>query len=210
MNNFVKILDWSYDFGILLPDLLDIVKEKELWAKTNNSFCIVEKRELVSFEIFKKIESSLNDCNIQIIRGVLRQSFPKRFTEIHTDSVRVESVTDLLDLGVALNIPLKNANTALTHWYDFSENKEINIYNIKISDNFTKLSSLFSIDYLLKHKVFTFTMNGPVVINTSIPHNVDTRHSGNNRFILSLQLMPADKPQMLTWEKANAIASITL
>lgn len=209
MSEYVKLLNWNHNFNQYLDHLLDKAQNKINVNSSTGGFSVIDKKDIVSLEIFKKLDDLLKARNITIIRAIIRQTSPSQFTDIHTDTARVLDGGPLSDLECSLNIPLLNTESALTHWYDFS-NSSLKHYDLRHGKDMSRLITMFPLWELEQHKVFTITMAQPMLIRTSIPHNVDARNSHVGRFILSLHLGTIDPKGLLSWDQADIIKTIEL
>lgn len=93
---------------------------------------------------------------------------PKSSWRIHIDAKR----------NAALNIPIENSACARTDFYESVDNDSLELV----------LEKAF---YVLKKepkKIYSFFLQKPTIINTSIPHNV-TNLSDNTRIILSWSIV---------------------
>lgn len=117
-------------------------------------------------------------------------------------------------LTLSLNIPLENQQAATTRWYDFSNNPmfkdEETREGVKTTESlFSKLLERRLLGPVLWCSTFSFKMNGPVMINTGIPHNVDMRLAKNPRSILSVHLRDLETNEVLGWEDRYRVLKIT-
>jgi hypothetical protein len=192
-NQFIKELDWEYNFTAELPYLLAIANQTPQWHSSNNhneQFCKISVIDLLKIDIFKKINNQLLKNKIRISLGILRKIKPFAISAIHTDWP---------GLYTALNIPLLNPKSAITSWYNFDDDLELSSLESVASK--LPVDSPFCLakdtDQFVKFKIFEFTMSKPVLFNTSIPHNVQSIDNVE-RIILSLQFRK-NAAQHLDW-----------
>ncbi len=212
MGAYFNDLPWSFDFSSVHNKIEEIAVSQQIQGSQFNTWCIIPCNLIVKEQPFSKIENAANQYGFSIRQVIYRRQLARSFGIIHTDSFNTGETTPV-PVPFSLNIPLENSSGAVTRWYDFSTNPELKDEDTRISIlNYEKFQSPTSthpkVNEFLKYCVAEYTMNSPVVINTTIPHNVDARELIGDRSILSLWFAQIGTRKLVTWDQSKFLEKI--
>lgn len=213
MSNYFKKLNWNFSF----PSLHDKIKEISrgqfhTYSNVSNFFSVPVKRLVLEYP-FNIIESVAKQHNLSIANAIYRTQFSQGFSIIHTDSFRYLPGDIPVTVAFSLNLPLENTTGATSRWYDFSNHPELTNEDAKFdSVNLKKFKTYnqTKIEEFLNYCVASLTMDGPVVFNTAVPHNVDGRAITDTRTILSVWFIDKQTNTPATWEQSKFLEEIII
>jgi hypothetical protein len=213
MTSYFKQLDWNFSFSLLHNKIKEIASDQIHHVTKISEFCNVPVSRLIQEDPFSKIETFANKHGFSIIKAIYRRQFRNYFCIIHTDSFNLNSNAEPATVPFSLNIPLENASSAITRWYNFSTHPELKDENTKFGlidhKKFTSPTAKHR-DKFLKYCIADYTMNSPVIINTSVPHNTDARSIVGDRTILSLWFINRMTNELVTWDQAKFLENIII
>lgn len=210
---YFKELSWKFDFSLSINQVTELIRDNLTHSNHSSMYCKIPVEQLITQYPFSKIQAVAEQNELSIISSIYRKQLgqSKQFSIIHTDSYKLLPVDDPVVVPFSLNIPLKDTSTATTRWYDFSNNLELKDEDTRfpILDHkkFTA-STLDQIDEFLKYCVAAYTMTGPVIINTAVPHNVDAPALSTSREILSIWFLDVTTQKLATWEQSKFLETI--
>jgi hypothetical protein len=213
MTAYFKELPWGFDFSKVHDRIKEISNDQTHHGTDASEFWHIPTERIVQEYPFSKIETLANAHGFSIVQAIYRRQFKDHFSIIHTDSFKLMPNADLVTVPFSLNIPLENTTSAITRWYDFSNNPTLKNEDTKFPrinhKKFTSPTPTHAENFL-KYCVAEYTMNKPVIINTSITHNVDARTLDGSRTILSLWFIHVRTEELVTWEQSSFLENITI
>lgn len=215
MSVYFKELLWQYNFSLVVDTVVELSQAQIHHGNHASIYCKIPVDKLIAYHPFSKIQAAAMQHGFSIINAIYRKQFgqDKQFGIIHTDCYKLSSVDEPVTVPFSLNIPLKDTDSATTRWYDFSNNPALKNEETRFPLLDHKKFSAQppnSINDFLKYCVAAYTMTGPVIINTAIPHNVDALALSTSREILSLWFIDTTTNTMATWEQSKFLETITV
>lgn len=212
MSAYFKDLPWKFDFSSVHNKVEEIANQRTIQGSAANPWCIVPAACITDSYPFSKIESEANKQGFSITHTIYRKQLKDGFTVIHTDSYNTGDGS-LVTVPFSLNIPLENSAGATTRWYNFNDHPTLKGQETRFPVlDFKKFQSLTASDAtnFLKYCIAEYTMKSPVIINTAIPHNVDSRNLVSNRSILSIWFVKKGTRTLATWDESKFLENITV
>jgi hypothetical protein len=212
MGLYFNDLPWSFDFSSVHNKVEAIAANQSNQGSASNLWNRIPYHHLVDIYPFSKIQQEANQHGFSITNTIYRKQLNEGFSIIHTDSYNVGEDTPVT-VPFSLNIPLENSSGAVTRWYNFNDHPTLRSEETRLPIlDCKKLQSFAPSDAtnFLKYCVAEYTMTSPVIINTAIPHNVDSRHLTGNRAILSIWFEQTSTQKLATWDQSKFLENITV
>lgn len=203
------------DFGLNFKNTIFKFKQ---WAENNGhwhqnetsagSWILVPQDFLLSILEFQKFFDRLKLANLAVKNSILRKTNPNKFSGIHIDDIE-SPAQGRVPCSLSLNLALENETSAITRWYDFSSHPTFSnhVFEYNKQDPNSPFKKIYdnNINEFLKYCVGSTVMSNNIMINTSVPHNVDTRNSTVPRYILSMRFLDLETNEILSWQQRHKI-----
>jgi hypothetical protein len=196
-NDYVEELESDYAFDTLIPELFNLFPKWDDTTQLGGQYYLLPRKMIIDIDYFNQLDKLLTH-DIVINNVVVRKVYKGRWQPIHTDGDNTP---------LSINIPLTNkTKDAITSWYNFDSDDYlrglITAHHLIPNDSPLKLSTESAINHIKKFKVFEYRMSGPVLFNTSIPHNVHNLGE-EDRLIASIQF--SRHGRMVQWEHRSIV-----
>lgn len=200
---YYEKIKWNTNFKNYFSSLKPFIRDK--------GWTVIPQEHLLSISSFEKLSTTFTKHNLSIKNAILRKVIPGQFTGIHVDDIEYNN-SGRIPKEVSLNIALHNETSAITRWYDFGShakfsNLDFLFSNIK-SDfpllHFSEVSITECLSYCIEETIMSEVM----LINTSVPHNVDTRQFTDDRWILSIGIIDIENNEPLRWKNRKKVLDI--
>lgn len=211
-----ETLNWNLNFKHLAQRFKDWAETEPNWKtnlRPNGTWAMIPTNILYSFAEFNILDRELAKQGLRINDAVLRLSMPGTFLGIHIDDC--ENVQrQRVPLELSLNLPLENEGYAVTRWYNFSNHPtlvdDMFVYGKQPVDSPLRAITQNTLQEYLSYCVESTIMSSPMIIRTSVPHNVDTRFFNKERYIISLRIKDIDTNEFVSWDNKDRLLSIKI
>lgn len=193
MSEFYEKINWKVQFHQYLNPLINI------GYPTNSSMNLTVPPP-IAYQFIPEL-SNLNRLLVakqyKIISISVVNTRAGIFGGIHVDKTQTKR-----NLELRLNIPLENSTSMINRWYDIgctpyrTVDWDYQPNFLTDGDRWFLENQQLMVD---RHCIGTLVLEDPVFFHSSIPHNVDGRHSAVDRKIVSIVFSNSVKDRIADW-----------